>query len=74
MASRFRSSDTNRPRTASWHKVKVDELADLIASRTGMNQAEIQQVLQELKDTDIYVKAPGQAGKRGRFGKRDRKR
>lgn len=73
MASRSRSSDTNRPPNTSWHKVKVDELTDLIASRTGMNEAEIRQVLQELNDTDIYVRSQGRACGRGWFGKRNRK-
>jgi hypothetical protein len=53
--------------------VKVDELADLIASRTGLNEAEIRQVLQELEDTDIYIQSLGLAGKTGWFGKRNRK-
>lgn len=70
MASRSKSSDNNRSCNALWHKVKVDELADLIASSTGMNEAEIRQVLQELNDTDIYVQSSGQACKRRWFGKR----
>jgi len=53
--------------------VKVDELADIIASRTGMNEAEIRQVLQELNDTDIYVQSQGRTCGRGWFGKRNRK-
>jgi len=73
MASRSRSSDTDRSRTTSWHKVKVDELADIIAGRTGMNEAEIRRVLQELNDTDIYVRPQGRTCGRGWFGKRNRK-
>ncbi len=74
MASRSQSDKSNRPRMTLWRKVKVDELADLIAGRTGLNEDEIREVLQELEDTDIYVQSLGRSGKAGWFGKRNRKR
>ncbi len=68
MASRSKSSNAHRPRTASWHKVDIDELVDLMARRTGLSEGEIRQALQELGDTDIYLRSLGLCGEGGCFG------
>lgn len=71
MASRVKVINAQLARSAAWRKLDVNELADLIASRTGLDEGEIRQVLQELKDTTIYVQSPGPASGVGQPDARD---
>lgn len=70
MASRINGSTPHRFGVSPCQKVEIDELVDLIAARTGLDEAEIRQVLLELGDTEIYLQSPESAFKTGRFGSR----
>ncbi|MBS1251527.1 MAG: hypothetical protein MAG451_00560 [Anaerolineales bacterium] len=56
MASQ-KTIDANGVRNAPWRKVNVNELANLLAGQTGLDEGDIRQVLRELKDTSVYVNA-----------------
>lgn len=73
MASRSRSSNAHRSHPAPWHKVGIDDLIDLMAHRSGLSEGEIRRVLQELEDTDIYLRSLGPAGEGGCLGDLDLK-
>lgn len=67
MASRIKASTANRFGAAPCQKVEMDELVDLMARRTGLNEQEIREVLEELADTEIYLQCPGSALRTGQL-------
>lgn len=65
MASRKKGIN-NLPRNTSWQKMDMEELADLLSNRTGLDEGEIRQVLQELDDTSVFMNPQKSRGKKRR--------
>ena len=59
MASRIKVINAYRPRVVLGRRTDMEELIDLIASRTGLNEGEVSQVLLELRDTVVFFNRQG---------------
>lgn len=63
MASRIKAINAYRPYIVRGRRAEMDELVDLIASRTGLNEGEIRQVLLELRDSVTFFNRQGRGVK-----------
>lgn len=60
MASRITAISTYRPRVDLGKRADTNDLVDLIAARTGLNEGDVRQVLLELRDAVIFFNRQGQ--------------
>jgi len=63
MASRIKAINAYMPRIELGRRAEMDELIDLIAARTGLNEGEIRQVLLEMRDAVLFYNLQGRAVK-----------
>jgi hypothetical protein len=63
MASRIKAINAYMPRIELGRRAEMDELIDLIAARTGLNEGEIRQVLLEMRDSVLFYNLQGRAVK-----------
>ena len=59
MASRIKATNVYRPRIVLDRRAEMDELIDLIAARTGLNEGDVRQVLLELRDAVVFFNRQG---------------
>lgn len=60
MASRIQAINEYRPRIELGKRADIDDLVDLIAARTGLNEGDVRQVLLELRDAVVFFTLRGQ--------------
>ncbi len=63
MASRITAINTYRPRIELGRSADIDNLVDMIAARTGLNEGDVRQVLLELRDAVIFFNRRGESVK-----------
>ncbi len=63
MASRIKAIGAYRPRIVLGRRAEMNELVDLIAARTGLNEGEVSQVLLEMRDAVVFFNLQGRAVK-----------
>jgi nucleoid DNA-binding protein len=59
MASRIKAINEYRPRIVLGRRAEMNELVDLIAARTGLNEGDVRQVLLEMRDAIIFYHKQG---------------
>ena len=63
MASRIKAINAYMPRIELGRRAEMEELINLIAARTGLNEGEIRQVLLEMRDSVLFYNLQGRAVK-----------
>ena len=63
MASRIKAINAYMPRIELGRRAEMDELIDLIAARTGLNEGEVRQVLLEMRDAVLFYNLQGRGVK-----------
>ena len=61
MASRIKAINAYMPSIELGRRVEIDELVDLIAARTGLNEGDVRQVMLEMRDAVIFYNKQGRA-------------
>jgi hypothetical protein len=59
MASKIKAINAYMPRIDLGRRVEIDELVDLIAARTGLNEGDVRQVMLEMRDAVIFYNKQG---------------
>ena len=60
MASRIKAINAYRPKIELGKRAGTDDLVDLIATRTGLGEGDVRQMLIELRDVTIFFLQRGQ--------------
>lgn len=63
MASRIKAINEYRPKIELGRRAETNEIVDLIATRTGLNEGDVRQVLLELRDVVLFYNLQGRAVK-----------
>ena len=63
MTSRIKAINAYMPRIELGRRAEMDELIDLIAARTGLNEGEVRQVLLEMRDAVLFYNLQGRGVK-----------
>jgi hypothetical protein len=59
MASKIKAINAYMPRIDLGRRVDIDEMVDLIAARTGLNEGDVRQVMLEMRDAVIFYNKQG---------------